>query len=362
MLDIIGNLKIDETKPERIKYLIACIRSYGFLKDTCRFVLNLQGASEELLEIVKNELKGFDAYLSADLDPDYGNVYIRLTTKGWAHKHNYILNFMEDHFYMLDSEVAMRDVLEKMQTHNVDICKASFFDIERNSISKIPIGSVKISFKNFNGHSIFHNTEYFHKCYQAHYGSRYYIGVNFIVSRAFASKFWRYSHGQRPHDYEIPRYNKDLEHNVMFPAYEITCSIDDDHGEPNTCLLNRTDCQKWNTIWQQVNAEYGNDPIRIKSIVKAEPPQEIYLKLNPEYSGWKKYFQDYGLISYQLLADDKVKLSYHIRSNLWIIIVEMGMNVPLFIGTINTKDELDVITNSVGFFDKKKIPNVIEFS
>lgn len=239
MIAIVGNIKVDESKPERIKYLIACIRSYLFLKDHCKFVLALHGNSEELYDIIHNELRPFNHRLVefSDKSESYGHEYIYLLNR--CADCNFVINFMEDQFMVCDDTNQIMNLLSNMDFFGVDVCKASFFKVEQNSIAGLK-------------QSIFENNLSFHTQYQKHYGTRYYIGVNFITTLEFAKKFWNRDLGKRPHEYEIAKYDEKWFHTVMFPIFPVMETIDDDHGEPGTALLNRSDCEKWNKIWRDV--------------------------------------------------------------------------------------------------------------
>src|SRR5438552_3830263 len=133
MLDIIGLIKVDETKPERINYLIACIRSYAFLQPYCRFVLTLENPSDELYELVGEELKSCDYdYDLYDIKKvvNYGKIYCKLISEG---RNNYIINFMEDQFMLINDKNQLLSVLETMDQYMVEVCKCSFLKIEQNS-------------------------------------------------------------------------------------------------------------------------------------------------------------------------------------------------------------------------------------
>ncbi len=84
-------------------------------------------------------------------------------------------------------------------------------------------------------------------------------------------------------------------------------------------------------------------------------------KINPELIGWKKCFENEGLLSYHSEIDDKIKLNFNKVENLWFVLVEMGIYMPVFIGNINSDKELKLITSNV-CFDKKKISNVIKLN
>lgn len=246
MIDVIGNIKIDESKPERIKYLIACIRSYLFMKDDCRMIINLDSPSQKLRDLVNKELSNFPkAYYLEGNSNSYGETYCSLINTLTA-DNNFIINFFEDHFMILDSIISMKELIYEMDKTKTDVCKASFFKIEKNSEPVI---------KRTDGifGNVYCNDKIFHSLYQNHYGSRFYMGVNFITTKEFALKFWSRDCGKRPHDYEIAGYDEKWKHNVMFTNVELMCSIDDNHGEDGTRLLDRTDCEKWNIIWKEVN-------------------------------------------------------------------------------------------------------------
>lgn len=248
MIGIVGNIKVDENKPERIKYLIACIRSYAFLNGHCKFIIGLDNPSDQLLSIVQHELIEF-AGLAIPFyrkDNSYGNQYLRLLNN-YCQDSDFVINFMEDQFMICDDVDQFKLLLSRMRSYNVDLCKASFFKVEQNSIKKIDGGHIESKA----GH-IYFNDEYFHYQYQQFYKSRYYIGVNFIATKVFSERFWCRDLGKRPHPYEVARYDRNFEHTVIFPNFELQCAIDDDHGELNTCLLKRNDCEKWNTIWNQI--------------------------------------------------------------------------------------------------------------
>lgn len=251
MLDIIGNIKVDESKPERIRYLVACIRSYLFLKDEANFILNLHTPSPELLQIVKNELFPFRYHhLSLQKENNYGAAYCMAMEKC---RYKYILNFMEDQFMLENDLKELEMVLRRADEHHIDIIKSTFYTVEQKSS-----GTLKLSHHDVFGKYFINDENNFHQ-YCRHYGYRYYIGVNFITTDRFARLFWSRHLGPRPHDYEIPAYSKDWHHACMIPNVELQCAIDDDHGQPGTCLLKRME-PKWLEIISQVNKEYENFP------------------------------------------------------------------------------------------------------
>lgn len=243
MVDIIANIKVDESKPDRVKGLLACIRSYEFLKENAHFLFFLEGASEALNDAVREEFIRLNfnyTIVPRCTDGCYGDQY-------WAMMqytlNNYVLNFMEDQFMVLDCPFTFEMMLTYMKYNKVDILKASFFDVEQKSSQTITERSednVYNHFKDAFG-KVFVMDENNFAQYQKHYGSRFYIGVNFLTTKEFAHKFWCRDKGLRPHDYEIPYFDPAFIHTAMIPAFELQAAIDDDHGETGTALLKRNE-------------------------------------------------------------------------------------------------------------------------
>jgi dTDP-4-amino-4,6-dideoxygalactose transaminase len=243
-LDIIGYIKIDEDKPERIKNLMICIRGYTLLKRESRFILKLHTPSEWLYALVDRELQqaGWDYLLyrtTASDKVDYGKEYLLLLKQSKA---KYILNFIEDHFLMM-SEDDMRATLICMDKLSVDVLRSSFRHVELVSVAGV---SDKIELSHgFVFKANAHNYDQF-----KHKWHRYFIGVNFITTHKFANKFWdRNDVFTRPHEYEITSYDIQWEHWCMVPKGEVLCSIDDDHGIAHSCLQHRKDADSFELSW-----------------------------------------------------------------------------------------------------------------
>lgn len=244
MLDIVGNIKIDESKPERVKMLIACIRSLYFLKDSgVAFYLNLDGASPELQVKVAENLEPFKERHLSTFSGNYGEVYLKLIDKG---DNPFILNFIEDHFCVLDDAEVMRELLREMYLNKCELMKASFFHVEQNSSKYLNC------FRYDNYGKWYLNDLPNFRLYSHFYSSRYYIGVNFITSRKFALRFWdRPISSNRPHDWEIAGYDRSLIHSVLIPKFEVLAAIDDCHGEEGSCLFKRNE-PKFQKIWSEI--------------------------------------------------------------------------------------------------------------
>lgn len=274
MLDIVGNLKIDETKPERVDYFIACMKSWEFFREHCRFYLNFENASDDFLRLVKRAIEEckYDGFVSSVSEKVYGKAYCELMDRG---NNPFVLNFIEDHFTLIDDAETMSRILNTMKELKVDVLKTSFFQIEQNSRNTVKGATTMEHGK------VFRMNEENHKEYGKHYGSRFYLGVNFLTTRDFAYKFWNRNMGHRPHEYEIGVYSKEWEHTCMIPAMEIQCAVDDDHGEENTCLLKRNE-EKWNRIYNLKEQSQSEDVplLRGKGEVKfPEPSNEVPLLL-----------------------------------------------------------------------------------
>lgn len=230
MIDVVGHIKIADDK--RFKYLLTCIRSYKFLSSHCKFILSIEGLSHEQRKVVINELRGFDYVMTYNLPDNYGSAYCRLLDEGNS---PFVINFMEDQFMVIDDLYWMLQLQNIMEQKSVEVCKASFFKIEQNSIKTIKGKRTEFGIIYDNNPANFHE-------YKKHYGERYYLGVNFLTTRSFAYSFWsRPIEDKRPHSFEIPGYDNYFNHKCIIPSREIQCAIDDNHGEPGTCLLERNE-------------------------------------------------------------------------------------------------------------------------
>lgn len=253
MIDIIGNIKIDENNPQRVKQLIACIRSYAFMADQSSFVLFLEDASGDFRLRIADEIQkcGFcfwDVFNGDNTAKQYGKAYIPLIEHASRFKKNdFVLNFMEDHFCMLDNPQLLMHLLGFMKQYKADVCKASFHHVEQNSIGGIkPISDIP-------GLGIaFENDQANHTAYCSHYADRYYIGVNFLTTREFALKFWNRQLGPRPHPYEIGNYDPSWQHRCAIPHFEFLTAIEDGHGESGSNLLQRPDAKKFLDIYNGI--------------------------------------------------------------------------------------------------------------
>lgn len=259
MISVIGNIKVDETKPERVSYLLATIRSYAFLQDWAEIILLLQSPSDDLYNLVLPELERtscswrlYSTTIDAEFDNlSYGQQYCKLLDKA---EYDHVLNFMEDQFMVLNEPLRLISLIAKMEQDNVDVCKSSFHKVEMNSargLRAIPRDSISESV----GISFANDANNFDQ-YQKYYGKRYYIGVNFLTTKRFAYKFWNRNQGCRPHEYEIGSFSAQWMHVSMIPGigFELQAPIDDDHGEEGTCMLKRDHTKFWQLYNPEVTA------------------------------------------------------------------------------------------------------------
>ncbi len=256
MVDIIGHLKIQEQYPERVKSLIACIRSIRTLKDHCHFILNLESPSQKLQDMVQAELSFFGhdtnngmphfELTTSKTGESYGRIYCGLLAKT---DNIFCVNFLEDHFLVIDRWEEFMPLIATMNAYNVDVLRSSFHLSEKNSsmtVQMIKKGDVA---QRHSGDVIFLHDQINHIEFCKFYGIRYHLGVNWITNKLFAFKFWnRYYEPKnffRPHDFEEKYYKEEFKHIAMVPHREVFASIDDAHGELGTSLLERKDKKFW---------------------------------------------------------------------------------------------------------------------
>jgi len=245
MLTAIGNIFL--ANDTRLQYLFATLRSFLFFKNNLVVYLNVENLadiSQDNIDKLKNILKEFKYYeLSGDKD-NFGTIYSKLLSKSETKYH---MHFEEDHFCVLNEEKYLSELLGCMEEQSVEICKITFFEIEKarvHSISPLQETAVgKIYEASLEGFiSVNRNV------------ASYYLGTNCIFDKQFAERYWSNSrldnHKQtqhKPHPFELRSYTEEFKHTYMLPSQEILCAIDDDHGLTNSCLLNR-DVEKFNDI------------------------------------------------------------------------------------------------------------------
>lgn len=148
-------------------------------------------------------------------------------------KSNYLMNFEEDHFCVCNEENKLNKLLEICDAYKVDVIKSSFCYIENVSAKNV----TGVTFENDLVKIFRMNYDNFME-FQKPYIERYYLGTNCIFQREYAKRFFSQKIAPKPHDYEIRSFFIDYEYMCAVPKFEILRAIDDDHGEPNTCMIN----------------------------------------------------------------------------------------------------------------------------
>lgn len=248
MLDIIGNIKINEQNNIRVKMFEASLRSLEFLKNIgSKVFLNLEDASYQLIHKAKEIL--YDIGLQGDVisiscKPDrYGKIYKNLLNLSQA---EWVMNFEEDHFCVMENWDILKEILIIGNQKDVNVIRASFWPIEWKSMMNTksldvidgPLLINKMTKENF-------------AKFQEPYISRYFLGNNSIWHKYFAYQYYDRP-GFRPHSFEISEYNENYYHILGVPSeFPILCSIDDSHGETNSHLL-ANPTEKFTKIWNSI--------------------------------------------------------------------------------------------------------------
>lgn len=219
MMQIIGNIKIESYK--RLRYMVASVISMSGPP----IWINVE-TGPSMQRVIRKSIRMASPFALITFDNiPYRNMMFKLID-GCQYK--YLLNFEEDHFMNID--LRLLDPLMRMaEKFNVDVIRASFNEIEQNSAEGVECihedGICKIFRMNPGNFNKF----------QKHYKKRYFLGTNCVFKQEFALRFYDRA-GNRPHDYELAEYDERFEHICMVPKIKMLSSIDDDHGEPNTCL------------------------------------------------------------------------------------------------------------------------------
>lgn len=242
MLSIVGNIKINDAT--RLKYLKATLWSFELIND-CQLLLNVDCNIETFTDITNEVRKvGFKNFEISNQSGNYGEIYCELLDKVNS---EFVCNFFEDFFILLDNRDKLKVLLKAMQTDKIDVIKSGFWQIEKNSSKEI-LGHYDVSI----GLSYVNNKTN-HNLNQKYYGTRYFLGCNFITTLEFAKKFWsRKFDSKTPHKWEIAKYDSEFECKVLIPNIEISCSVDDAHGCEESNLLARPNEKKFWEIYNKV--------------------------------------------------------------------------------------------------------------
>ncbi|MDD5358387.1 MAG: hypothetical protein PHX80_04520 [Candidatus Nanoarchaeia archaeon] len=235
LLDIIGFIKINPNDELRVKFLKATMDSYSFLGERANRILAIDHSDFRFHFELSKEFPDWKILQPSGYS-SYGQYYSSLFIFS---KTNFILNFLEDHFMLCNDIYKIAGILHDMNIWNINVLKASFHKIDINSVNGISIYNF-MNVRKVNSGYIYLNDQQNFNLYQKHYGSRYYLGVNALMTKKFAIKFWeRNIPSTRPHEYEIANFDSNFLHHAMVPGFEIQCPIDDDHGETGSCLWSR---------------------------------------------------------------------------------------------------------------------------
>jgi len=233
MFDIVGNIKIaDKT---RLGYALATIRSFLFVKNDIGFYLNVN-CDGETRERIVNEMSSYPTHSVSFDSGRFNSLYCKLLNKC---NHDYVLHFEEDHFCICDSRKLMKMIIATAKAYNVDLIKATFFELEKDCYRLM-----SDVIKENEYCKIIENTP---KNFRAskHHTMRYYIGNNCFFKKKFALKYWSQDKDtEKPHSFERKDYEARFHHVLMIPKIEILTPIDDDHKTGGSCLLNKPN-DKW---------------------------------------------------------------------------------------------------------------------
>lgn len=233
MIDIIGNIRIDETKLERVKYFVATLISFRTLfAGGANMYLSFSDPGPKMERLIQKLVKEFPIHIVAPSAISFGATIQKSLAEATAKNpdRKFYIHFEEDHFLELENITRLIDMIKHMQDNQIQLCRASFHKIEMESQRYVESG------KTISDHGYHFDMNWINYCaFQGEWmGGRYFIGTNCIFSRTFAWKFWdKTANGdisQRPHDYERPQFEEALMHRVIIPKFEILRSLDDDHG------------------------------------------------------------------------------------------------------------------------------------
>lgn len=229
MINIIGNIKIDEDTPDRVQYFFATLLSFRFIPEV-NISLVLTTPSRRLQDkyskFTDENFKNTFTIISTNPDSQYKQGLDWLFNEAIVYP-EYYLNFEEDHFCVMDSVDDLLNIVNECKDNNVDVLRTSYHDIETESAKLI----------NKQGHFIdaFRMDQSNYQLFQHAY-TRYYLGTNAMFKIDYAKKLYDRP-GTRPHDFELSKYDPRFEYTCAIPKKEILRSIDNDHGGTVPCLL-----------------------------------------------------------------------------------------------------------------------------
>lgn len=244
MINIIGNIKVNEADPNRVQFFFATLLSFAFIPKA-KICLAFNQQSPEFLHNVGQCLTDHFSFPvaqhSSENSPDYKTTLFSLfdeAEKGY----NYYINFEEDHFCVLDDKNTLAYIIGNCNKHDVDLLRISYYPIEVKSAEKVIPICDNDTIKAFRM-----NPENYSK-FQAHY-TRFYLGTNAMFKMDYARKLYDRP-GKRPHDFELGKYVQEYEYTCAVPKVEFLRSIDNDHEAVNSCLL-KSPTDKFSKLMEQ---------------------------------------------------------------------------------------------------------------
>ncbi|MEK6879508.1 MAG: hypothetical protein AABY22_07875, partial [Nanoarchaeota archaeon] len=170
MIDVLGNIKLDMSKPIRIKYFLMTLLS---IKDIFNPpVINIENLSDGLYYLINDFCKknGMNNTLILGLSDTFPVIQDILLNKYCFTP--YYLNFEEDHFCVLNNKKHLETIIKSSVKHDVDIIRATFYEIEIKS------SSVVIYDYDDELCWIFRMDTNNFKLFQLYYNKRFYVGNN----------------------------------------------------------------------------------------------------------------------------------------------------------------------------------------
>ncbi len=242
-IDAVGNVKI--FNPTRLKYFLATLKSFSFLKNELNIYVNVENGrflKKALKKFLKRE--GFKKVFVSSEKKYFNETYTYLLNKC---SNSYVLNLEDDHFCELDDKDEFFKIINGAYKNDVEIIRSTFFKLNNKL------------FENCN--KIKHNELFsiinYNKDLFSNYKSNkpYFIQNNCVFSKDFALKHWSKSYNSfKPHPHEVQNFKSKYSHILLIPKIEILRPIDDDHGIPNSCCLNNNS-KKWIEIYENINLD-----------------------------------------------------------------------------------------------------------
>ena len=237
-IDAVGNVKI--FNPLRLKYFLATLKSFSFLKNNLNIYLNIENG-RFLKRPIINYLKklGFRNIYVSSKKEYFDITYTNMIKKC---KNEYILNLEDDHFCEINDAEKFFKIINKAHENKVDIIRSTFFKLNKylfKDCDKIEENNL-FSIINYN-HDLF---------YKYNEKKPYFIQNNCIFKKDFAIRHWSKSYKSfKPHPHEVPEFDSQFSHILLVPNIEILRPIDDDHGILDTCCLKNKDNKKWESCF-----------------------------------------------------------------------------------------------------------------